>query len=234
MRSRCAGDRGGGLYSDRVALGNETSQTLDRGVRLLQLLADSGSGGLSITDLAGRLGVGRPVVYRLVATFADHDLVRRTDDGRVRLGLGVLRLSSAVQPGLRAAARPVLRELAETAGATAHLTIVDGGEALAVATVEPSWTDYHVSYRVGTRHPIGQGAAGKAIAAGRTGAVGAVSSIGELQAGARGVAAPVLGVAGLEASIGVVTVGELDDAVVVRSAGLLAGALTVETSTERG
>ena len=37
-------------------------------------------------------------------------------------------------------------------------------------TVEPTWTDFHVAYRVGARHSLELGAAGKAIAAGnRTG-----------------------------------------------------------------
>ena len=37
-----------------------------------------------------------------------------------------------------------------------------------------------------------------------------VETAGELQAGARGVAAPVLGLDGLEASVGIVTLGDLD------------------------
>ena len=41
-----------------------------------------------------------------------------------------------------------------------------------------------------------------------------VETAGELQAGARGVAAPVLGLDGLEASVGIVTLGDLDAAAV--------------------
>jgi DNA-binding IclR family transcriptional regulator len=78
--------------------------------------------------------------------------------------------------------------------------------------VEPSWTDFHVSYRVGSRHPLSQGAAGKAILAGREGErTSYVRTAGELQTGARGLAAPVLGVEGLEASVGIVTLGDLDE-----------------------
>lgn len=208
----------------------ESSQTLDRGVRLLFLLADAPA-GRTVTELAAALGVGRAVVYRLVTTLAEHGLVRRAD-GRVTLGLGVLQLAGRVQPLLRDAAVPVLRRLAEQVGATAHLTVVDGGEALAVAVVEPSWTDYHVAYRVGSRHPLARGAAGQAILRGRSAEDGPayVSSAGELQPGAYGVAAPVVGVAGLEASVGVVALADLDPASVgprvVRAAADLARALT--------
>ena len=188
----------------------ETSQTLDRGLCVLEVLAGSPD-GLTVTELAARLEVNRTVVYRLVSTLELHALVRKDARGRLHVGLGVLHLASAVQPVLRDLAIPVLRTLAEAVGCTAHLTITDGGEALALAVVEPSWTDFHVSYRVGSRHPLHQGAAGKAILLGRDPA-GATYSVttGELQPGARGLAAPVPDVGGLEASVGIVTLGDLD------------------------
>ena len=192
----------------------ETSQTLDRGLRVLAVLAGS-PGGLTVTELAGRLEVNRTVVYRLVSTLEQHALVRKDTRGRLHVGLGVLHLASAVQPALRDVAVPVLRRLAEEVGCTAHLTVADGEEALALAVVEPSWTDFHVSYRVGARHPLTQGAAGKAIGlVERDEAAYAVTS-GELQTGARGLAAPVRGVDGLRASVGVVTLdGAIDEDVV--------------------
>ena len=188
----------------------ETSQTLDRGLRVLDVLAAS-PGGLTVTELAGRLEVNRTVVYRLVSTLEGHALIRKDARGRLHVGLGVLRIASAVQPVLRDLAVPVLRALAESVGCTAHLTVADGEEALALAVVEPSWTDFHVAYRVGSRHPLNRGAAGKAILAGREpNGPPYVSTSGELQAGAQGVAAPVRGVEGLEASVGIVTLDQVD------------------------
>jgi DNA-binding IclR family transcriptional regulator len=192
----------------------ETSQTLDRGLRVLDVLA-SAPGGLTVTELAGRLGVNRTVVYRLVSTLEQHALTRKDARGRLHVGLGVLHLASAVQPVVRDLAVPVLRGLAESVGCTAHLTVADGDEALALAVVEPSWTDFHVSYRVGARHPLTRGAAGKAILAGRDpDGPEFVVTAGELQTGAQGIAAPVRGVEGLEASVGIVTLDDLDSATV--------------------
>lgn len=192
----------------------ETSQTLDRGLRVLDVLATA-PGGLTVTELAGRLGVNRTVVYRLVSTLEQHALTRKDSRGRLHVGLGVLRLASAVQPVVRDLAVPVLRGLAEAVGCTAHLTVADGDEALALAVVEPSWTDFHVSYRVGARHPLSRGAAGKAILAGRDpDGPEFVVTAGELQTGAQGIAAPVRGVEGLEASVGIVTLDDLDSATV--------------------
>ena len=190
----------------------ESSATLDRGLALLQAVADAESEAPTISDLATAIGASRAAVYRLLVPLQERGMVSR-DGSRVRLGLGLLRLAARVTPRLRLAAQPALRELAESVGATAHLTVADGDEAQAVAVVEPSWTTYHVAYRVGTRHSLRRGAAGKAIGL-RDEKPGWVGTIGELQSGASGIAAPVRGVPDLRASVGVVTFQELDARVV--------------------
>lgn len=206
----------------------ETAQTLDRGLRLLHLVADA-PGGLTVSEAAGRLGVARAVVYRLASTLGAHGMLRRDASGRLRLGAGVLHLARRAQPLLAHAALPPLRRLAERVGATAHMTIAEGGEAIALAVVEPSWTQFHVAYRTGSRHPLERGAAGRAILAGRRGDAGYLASAGELQPGAHGVAAPIMGVPGLEASVGVVALAPLDEAAVgphvVETAAAIARAL---------
>ncbi|WP_204029688.1 helix-turn-helix domain-containing protein [Sinosporangium siamense] len=186
----------------------ESSQTLERGLRLLRLLA-GGHGPRTPTELAADLSLSRPVVYRLVTALQNEGFVRRDREGRVHLGFGVLALAQAVQPLLRAAALPTLRRLAERVGATAHLTVAEGDDGLAVAVVEPSWTDLHVAYREGSRHPLNRGAAGLAILAARHGDTGYRATEGQLQEGARGIAAPIAGLPGLEASVGVVSFGPL-------------------------
>ena len=106
----------------------ETSQTLDRGLRVLEVVAEAPD-GLTVSELAAALGIGRTVVYRLVVTLEHHALIRRGPDGRCRLGLGLLAMGRQVQPVVRDTALPALRLLAEAVGATAVLTIVDGQEA---------------------------------------------------------------------------------------------------------
>jgi DNA-binding IclR family transcriptional regulator len=205
----------------------ESAQTLERGLRLLRLLAD-GKGGRTPTELSAELSLSRPVVYRLLTTLMNEGFVRRDAEGRVHLGFGVLVLAQAVQPLLRAAAVPTLRRLAEDVGATAHLTVAEGDDGLAVAVVEPSWTDMHVAYREGSRHPLTKGAAGQAILALREGRDDYFATEGQLQEGARGVAAPVTGLPWLEASVGVVTFGPLEESTgprVAAAAAELAAAL---------
>ena len=97
--------------------------------------------------------------------------------------------------------------------------------------VEPSWTDYHVAYRLGSRHPLDRGAAGLAnLAVDSPCEPGYVTTSGELQPGAHGIAAPVTGLSFLRASVGVVSLGDLPvDAIgerVVRAAEEIRIALT--------
>jgi DNA-binding IclR family transcriptional regulator len=195
-----------------VATSTESSLTFERGLALLQAVADADGEPPTISELAERIGVSRAAVYRLLGPLQSRGLVRR-DGSRVRLGLGVLQLAGRVLPQLRVAAMPVLRALAEEVGATAHLTIADGDDAQAVAVVEPSWTDFHVAYRVGSRHPLRRGAAGKAILL-RSDDPEWACTVGELQPGAYGVAAPLRGVPGLRASVGVVALQPLDPSAV--------------------
>jgi len=199
------------------------SKTLGRGLRVLEVLAGEPD-GLTVSELAKALDVHRAAVYRLLATLDAHRLVRRARDGRYLLGLGLVELAGMVVRDLRTIASSEVGALAEEVGTTAALTVLDGEDAVAVLVVEPRYTRMHVSYRVGSRHPVSKGAAGVAILAGRPPEPGERPEValarergysmtrGELEEGAVGIAAPIK-VRGraAEASIGVVGMGALDE-----------------------
>lgn len=195
--------------------------TLDRGLVMLNLVSQAPD-GITVSELAELLGVHRAVCYRLASTLAAHGLIVRGADGRLRLGAQMRALADRFVPQLRAAARPVLRDLARACGATAHLSIAEAGECVAVEVVEPPGSVMHVAYRVGSRHPLERGAAGRAILAARPPHPRDPDSVradrergfsvtyGELQRGAVGVAAGLDCALGAEASIGVVALSDLD------------------------
>ena len=198
----------------------EISQTLDRGLHALELVAASPNGS-TINEIATALNLNRTVVYRLLTTLAKHRLISRDEEGRYWPATGILDFAKLLVPRLRQVATPHLRQLAITTGATAHLTIADGEEAVAVAVFEPR-SSIHVAYRVGSRHPLRVGAAGIAILAARPPAKndsdavrdarrrGYAATAGELQTGAVGVAAPIPGAdRAEEASIGLVALSGL-------------------------
>lgn len=138
------------------------SQTLSRGIQVLEALATAGV-PLGIDDVAAQLGVHRSVAYRLIRTLEAHGLVQRTASGALSLGLGLAALASGVEVDLRALAVPVLRSSAETLGLTCFLALRDGDEVVTVASVEPPRAVAVVAQRPGTRHPLTRGATGRAI-----------------------------------------------------------------------
>lgn len=198
-----------------------TLQTLDRGLQALTIISGQPE-GISVAGLAARLEVHRAIVYRLATTLELHGLIARDAAGQLHLGTGLLTLASRFEPQLRARAQPLLQELARQSGAAAFLSVAQGEECVAVAVAEPEGRLLHIAYRVGSRHPLSRGAAGIAILAGRperaedTDAIlearwsGVSITRSELQRGAVGVASSVEGMAGLEASVGVVALDDLD------------------------
>jgi len=217
------------------------SQTLDRGLLVLRVLAEN-PGGLTVTELADELVTHRAGIYRLLAPLADQRLVVRGAAGRYTLGLGLIELASAVRPRLQEVAVRELRLLADEVRATTALTLRDGEEAVVAAVIEPRSTDMHIAYKPGIRHPINRAAPGLAILAagpplpGERAEIraarrrGWAQSSGELLPGATGVAAPiVLQGRPCEASISAVWIEPRDAASmagpVMRSAGAIAAAL---------
>jgi DNA-binding IclR family transcriptional regulator len=140
------------------------SQTLSRGIRILEILGDE-RGPLSIDEIAARLGVHRSIAYRLLRTLEDHRLVGRDAAGLVALGPRMAALAAGVAHDLQAEALPELTAVANELGMTCFLAVLDGAECITLVSVEPRHTVASVAQRPGARHPVTVGAPGKAILA---------------------------------------------------------------------
>ena len=213
------------MATKRIAAGRASSgsQTLERGLRVLKVLAEH-SDGLSVSELAEAMRTHRAGIYRLLGPLSDERLVVRGEDGRYTLGLGLLELASNVRPRLQEAATRELRSLADELQATTALTVRDGDEAVVLAVVEPRGTTWHLAYRPGLRHRLSVAAPGLAILAAGPPLPGERPEI------AIGADAPVA-VSGQEtgASISAVWIEPRDEAeagaAVIRSARAIAAAL---------
>lgn len=137
------------------------SQTLSRGIRILEVLADSAT-AMTVDEIATHLGVHRSVAYRLIRTLEDHGLVVRSNNA-VSLGARLAALASGVQPDVQAAALPEMTEIAGELGVTCFLSVFDHDECVNVSTVEPRGSITTVTQRPGTRHPVTMGAPGKIV-----------------------------------------------------------------------
>ena len=140
------------------------SQTLSRGIRILEILGDE-RGPLSIDEIAARLGVHRSIAYRLLRTLEDHRLIGRDAAGLVALGPRMAALAAGVAQDLQAEALPELTAVANELGMTCFLAVLDGEECITLVSVEPRHTVASVAQRPGARHPVTVGAPGKAILA---------------------------------------------------------------------
>ncbi len=200
-------------------------QTLDRGIFTLLKVAGSPEGA-TVAEIAQDLGVHRAIAYRIVTTLEAHGLVARSRSGRILLGIGIPAIAHQFMPQFTAIAQPVLRNLAHNAGATAFVARAEGADCAAIMVEQPNVHVIHVGYRIGSRHPLDQGAAGIAILSGRPARADDPQSVrdsrqngysltrGQLQKGAIGVAVPLHGggnrIGEPEFSIGVVAMEDLD------------------------
>ena len=141
---------------------NPASQTLSRGIRILEELADARN-PLTIDEIAGHLGVHRSIAYRLLRTLEDHRLVSRDTSGAVVLGARMAALAAGVAHDLQAEALPELTAIANELGMTCFLAVLDGDDCITLASIEPRHGIASVAQRPGARHPITVGAPGKAI-----------------------------------------------------------------------
>lgn len=202
-----------------------TLQTLDRGLEAIDIVSRR-AGGVSPAALADALGVHRAGAYRILATLEQRHLVTKGEDGLYRLGSGALVVAGRFMSQYRSAAQPVVQDLADRTGHTAFVAIADREESVAIAVAEPAARgSIGISYQVGGRHPLTQGADGVAILAQRPACPsdgdavrtarerGYAISRGEVQPGTAGVAVGTGGssVTEVESSIGVITLGSPDD-----------------------
>ncbi|TCP56809.1 IclR family transcriptional regulator [Tamaricihabitans halophyticus] len=107
-------------------------QSVDRGVDLLELLADSG-GQATLSELATTTGLPLPTIHRLMRTLLARGYVRQLPSRRYALGPRLIRLGECAGQQFGADSRPLLTELASELGESANLAMIDFDMAVYVA-----------------------------------------------------------------------------------------------------
>lgn len=104
----------------------------DQTLRILSFLARQ-RGPAPARSIATALGIPRSTVYHLLATLQEHQfVVHLPEDRRWGLGLAAFELAGgyARQEPLARLGRPVLADLADRAGESAHLAVMHGRDVL--------------------------------------------------------------------------------------------------------
>jgi DNA-binding IclR family transcriptional regulator len=139
---------------------------LRRGLAVLRLLSTR-PGPMSAAVIARELDLPRSTTYHLLAELADAGFVTHLpEDRRYGLGVAAFELGSAYlrHDPLERLARPLLRRLVDRTGATAHLGVLHGAEALYLLREQPRQPNTLVS-DVGVRLPAHLPASGRAMLA---------------------------------------------------------------------
>lgn len=139
-------------------------QVIERGARILHALAEE-PGGLSLSQIAGRAGLARSTVHRLVTALQDERLVApATTNGRFRLGPAVAMLGMAAQREITMQFHQHLLRLSRELDETVDLAVLDHDRVLFVDQVSAPRRLQAVS-AVGSSFPAYCTANGKALLA---------------------------------------------------------------------
>jgi IclR family acetate operon transcriptional repressor len=142
-----------------------SSVAVERALAILEAVAER-AGGMTNSELSRKIEIPKSSASYILRTLERCGYLKRDHSGRYRLGLRVLALGRGVQTGveLRDEARDEISALVKRTGLTAHLAVLDRGEAVYIEKVEsPGFIK--MDTWVGRRMPINSTAVGKALAA---------------------------------------------------------------------
>ncbi len=138
-------------------------QVVARAAEILRAL--EGSDGMSLGQLAGRVGLPKSTVQRIIAALDfENFVVSVFPDKRLRLGPGLVRIARSIRFPIAETARPYLRELSEKTGETVDLAVLDGDKAVFVDQI-PGTHRLRAVSAIGVSFPLHCTANGKAMLA---------------------------------------------------------------------
>ncbi len=147
-----------------MARGDVVSQSVARALDLLGLVA---RGVRTLDALSEELGVHKSTVLRLLQTLEAHGFAGHDAAHRYHVGPAVFALASDALDALdvRAAAAPILRELAAATGQTVHLATYQDGVVTYIDKVD-SRQGLRMYSRIGLPAPVHATAVGKVLLGG--------------------------------------------------------------------
>jgi DNA-binding IclR family transcriptional regulator len=137
-----------------VARAATGESSLTRAVRVLEAFTPD-EPELSVSEIARRSGLHVATASRIVGQLADHGLLSRGEDRRVRVGMRMWELASRASPtrSLRDAAMPYLEDLHAVVGHHVQLGVLDGEEVIFLERL--SARDAVINYsRIAGRLPL--------------------------------------------------------------------------------
>ncbi len=139
-------------------------QVIARVGQVLRAL-DGEAQGLSLAQLADRVGLPRSTVHRIVTALIAEGLVATASPtGRVRIGPEFARLASSSQADLWKDAEPYMRRIYDEIGETVDCSVLDGDHVRVIHGI-PAQHHLRVTADIGTTFPLYCSSKGRAILA---------------------------------------------------------------------
>lgn len=161
---------------------------LDKAMTVLHAVE---SGPLGLSQLQASTGLPRATAHRLATALEAHGMLRRDVEGRFELGHGLVALGrvSADRFPLVDVVRPVATALRNSTGECVQLFVREGNQRRCVLSLESA---HGLRWIVpeGSLMPLDVGSSGRLLNGERT-KTGWMQSVGEREAGAASVSAPV-------------------------------------------
>lgn len=148
------------------AIGAAGTQSLQRAIALLRIIAVNNRSGSRLVELYRRTGLERPTAHRLLQGMVAEKLIRQDlQSKRYYLGALAYELGLAAAPKLavRDICLPYVEAVAEHTSDTVFLTVRSGFDGICVARADGAFPIKMFVHDVGRHRPLNVGASGLAL-----------------------------------------------------------------------
>lgn len=163
-----AAANGSHLNEPAARRANEGTQSIQRAIAVLRLIAMCGPQGLRLHEIAEGLALERITAHRIVKGLAFSNMLQLDPQAR-RYSLGhtayLLGLNASPPFDLRERCQPTLRRLADLTGDSVFLMVRSGHEAVCFDHLQGSYPIRTHSLKIGARRALGAGAGAMALLA---------------------------------------------------------------------
>lgn len=142
-------------------------KSISRAAKMLRILAEIGSAGGTLGEVAKASGFGKPTAHRILAALSDEGFAYQDMTTRryhLGAGLSLLARRAAVNE-IGTLAQPVLMRLADQTADTVYIQVREGLRSVCVGREQGSFPIKTLSLHVGQSRPLGVGSGGLAILA---------------------------------------------------------------------
>lgn len=145
-----------------------TTQSLDRAMKLLDIVVREAGHGIALPQLSDAAGLSRPTVHRLVNGLRNAGLVDYNPETRLfspAFKLFQMGQSIASRFDLTTLVRPSMERIAQATEDTVYLSVRSGDQAICIDRCEGSFPIKTLTLEVGDSRPLGLGAGSLALLA---------------------------------------------------------------------